>query len=100
MIVECIPQYPPHMATIQIVIDEPLLERLDHELKGKGKQRSAFVRAAIDHELRRVEHERLIEEDLLSYKEPDTEQELREAAAEAKLGARAWDDLALGGSAH
>jgi len=82
------------MATIQIVIDDPLLERLDRELEGRAKQRSAFVRTAIDHELRRVERDRLIEQDRLSYEEPDSEQEIREAAGEAVLGGRAWVDLA------
>lgn len=84
------------MATIQIVIDDPLLARLDRELEGKAKQRSAFVRSAIERELRRVERERLIEQDRRSYEAPDSEQELREAAGEAQLGARAWADLPPG----
>lgn len=84
------------MATIQIVIDDPLLERLDRELHGRAKQRSAFVRGAIERELRRLERERLIEQDLKSYETPDSEQESREAAAEAELGARAWADLPPG----
>ncbi|MCK6563499.1 MAG: ribbon-helix-helix protein, CopG family [Dehalococcoidia bacterium] len=43
------------MKTIQINIDEELLERLDRRLCGKAKARSAFVRAAIERELRRAE---------------------------------------------
>ena len=47
------------MATIQVVIDAPLLERLDRELQGRAKQRSAFVRAAIEAALlaRELEHD-------------------------------------------
>ncbi len=43
------------MKTIQITIDEDLLERLDRRLCGRSKARSAFVRAAIERELRRAE---------------------------------------------
>ena len=85
------------MPTIQIVIDDPLLERLNHALHGKAKQRSAFVRGAIERELRRVERERLINQDLRSYEAPDTEQERREAASEAQLSARTWADLPRAG---
>ncbi len=81
------------MATIQIVIDDPLLERLDHELRGRAKQRSAFVRSAIERELRRVEKQRLQELDRQAYAAPETEQERTERAGEAKLSARAWADL-------
>jgi hypothetical protein len=56
------------MATIQVVIDDPLLERLDRRLQGKGKQRSAFVRAAIEAALTRAEIEQDEEEWLESYR--------------------------------
>ena len=57
------------MATIQIVIDDPLLERLDRELEGRAKQRSAFVRAAIEAALCQAEVERNEEAWLRSYRE-------------------------------
>ncbi len=81
------------MATIQIVIDDPLLERLDRELHGRAKQRSAFVRGAIERELRRVEKQRLQELDRLAYEAPETQQERTERAGEAALSARGWADL-------
>lgn len=43
------------MKTIQVTIDEELLERLDRQLAGASKARSAFIRAAIERELRRAE---------------------------------------------
>jgi hypothetical protein len=69
LIVELTPQYTPHMATIQIVIDDPLLERLDCELEGKTRARSAFIRGAIEAALCQAEVERNEEEWLRSYRE-------------------------------
>jgi predicted transcriptional regulator len=39
--------------TIQVTIDEPLLDRLDDELSSTHQPRSAFIRNAIENELRR-----------------------------------------------
>jgi metal-responsive CopG/Arc/MetJ family transcriptional regulator len=71
------------MATIQVVMDDALLERLDRELRGvaKGRGRSALVREAIERELRRRERQRLDELDQLGYLEPPTDAERAEAAA-------------------
>ncbi len=43
------------MKTIQITIDEPLLRRLDGELNGSPRARSAFIRDAVHRELFRRE---------------------------------------------
>jgi len=43
------------MKTIQITIDEPLLDRLDQQVRCSGKARSAFIRTAIARELRRLQ---------------------------------------------
>ncbi len=42
------------MKTIQITIDEPLLKRLDCLLEKEHGARSAFIREAVDRELRRI----------------------------------------------
>ncbi|MFN0147948.1 MAG: ribbon-helix-helix domain-containing protein [Dehalococcoidia bacterium] len=43
------------MKTIQITIDEPLLERLDCLLEKQHAPRSAFIREAVERELHRLE---------------------------------------------
>lgn len=86
------------MATIQVVIDDALLERLDYELQGAVRRRSAFVRGALDRELRHRETMRLEEEHRRSYAEmPETEEEREEARAWSRLAAESlkefpWDE--------
>lgn len=69
------------MATIQVVIDDELLQRLDHQLRGRTNTRSAFVRSAIERELNRAEIARLEEEHRQAYLDvpvtPEEEAELR-----------------------
>jgi metal-responsive CopG/Arc/MetJ family transcriptional regulator len=43
------------MKTIQITIDEPLLERLDCLVEKEGVARSAFVREAVEQALLKIE---------------------------------------------
>ena len=80
------------MATIQVVIDDALLERLDRELTGRGKQRSAFVRASIEAALERVQLERDEEEWVASYqRQPVDKRELREWESVQDWG-DPWDE--------
>ena len=70
------------MATIQVVMDDDLLRRLDCELDGAARARSAFIRAAVDAELRRKHQVRLEEQDRRAYEDfPITDEERKEAAA-------------------
>ena len=55
------------MAVIQLVIDEELLGRLDQELRGTSKARSAFIRKAIEAALNRDRTTRLEEEQRCAY---------------------------------
>lgn len=55
------------MAVIQVVIDEELLDRLDQELRGASKARSAFIRKAIEAALDRDRTTRLEEEQRCAY---------------------------------
>lgn len=64
---DCTPHWNPQLKTIQITIDEDLLERLDRRLCGRSKARSAFVRAAIERELRRAEVAEMEEQWRASY---------------------------------
>jgi len=43
------------MKTIQVTMDEPLLERLDRLLACTGKARSAFIREAVEEALATIE---------------------------------------------
>jgi metal-responsive CopG/Arc/MetJ family transcriptional regulator len=81
------------MATIQIVIDGPLLERLDRELQGKSKQRSAFVRDAIDAALRRAETERDEEEWVESYRQQPVDRKELAAWEAVQDWGDPWDDI-------
>ncbi len=70
------------MATIQVVIEQELLEQLDQEIAGVPKARSAFIRKAIRAELKRTEIARLEEQHRQSYADmPESEQELAENSA-------------------
>jgi metal-responsive CopG/Arc/MetJ family transcriptional regulator len=42
------------MKTIQLTIDEPLLERVDCAAREQHSARSEFIRSAIERELRRI----------------------------------------------
>lgn len=65
------------MATIQVVIDDELLARLDRQLAGHQKKRSAFVRSAISEALQRAEDERDEREWEESYRrQPQDKEEL------------------------
>ena len=81
------------MATIQIVIDDELLGRLDCELEGVQRRRSAFVRAAIERELFHREERRLEEEHRRSYlEEPESDEERSDLRAWSRLSAEALAD--------
>lgn len=81
------------MATIQVVVDDALLERLDEELLGASRRRSALIRRAIERELRRLEKERLDEQDRIAYLAPETKDERSDHEASEGLGAEAWQDI-------
>ncbi len=81
------------MATIQLVIDDELLNRLDCELEGAQRKRSAFVRAAIERELFHREERRLEEEHRRSYlDDPETEDERAELRVWSRLSAETLAD--------
>jgi metal-responsive CopG/Arc/MetJ family transcriptional regulator len=70
------------MATIQVVVDDQLLARLDCELEGASRGRSAFIRQAVHEELKRRETSRLEEQHRRGYENvPVTDEERREMAA-------------------
>jgi len=65
------------MKTIQITIEDTLLEKLDEFLDGQSRARSAFIRDAIATTLRKKKHELLLEQDAEGYRlHPETEDEL------------------------
>ena len=59
--VDTYPHYNVDMKTIQITMDEKLLAQLDRTLKGRRRQRSAFIRESIAAQIRR-QHIQLLEE--------------------------------------
>jgi metal-responsive CopG/Arc/MetJ family transcriptional regulator len=64
------------MKTIQITIEDELLDKLDKFLNGQARARSAFIRASIEKELERARIRALDEQDRLGYLQtPITEDE-------------------------
>lgn len=81
------------MATIQVVIDDDLLRRLDCELQGAQRGRSALIRRAIEQELDRLQTQRLEEQHERSYREqPFTAAETEELRAWSHLSSRVLAD--------
>jgi metal-responsive CopG/Arc/MetJ family transcriptional regulator len=81
------------MATIQVVIDDELLRRLDCELQGAQRGRSAFVRAAIERELAERDTHRLEEEHRLSCaRRPETADDVAELESWSRLSAQSLAD--------
>ena len=67
------------MKTIQMTIDEPLLEQLDEEATRENMARSAFIRMALQRELRRRSQAELERQDAEAYRlQPQTAEELTE----------------------
>lgn len=81
-----------NVATIQVVIDDELLKRLDCELDGVQRARSAFVRRAIERELFAREEQRLEEAHRRAYLgAPQTDEERSELQVWARLSAAVLD---------
>jgi metal-responsive CopG/Arc/MetJ family transcriptional regulator len=55
------------MKTIQITIEDELLEKLDKFLNGQSRGRSAFIRGSIEKELERARIKALDEQDRRGY---------------------------------
>ena len=80
------------MATIQVVVDDKLLARLDCELNGAARGRSAFIRQALTEELKRRETLRLEEQHRRGYEQvPVGDKESQEMAA--WMSSQAFDAL-------
>ena len=60
------------MKTVQMTLDEPLLQIVDQLTKSSGETRSAFIRAALQAEIKRRQNEALEATHRASYLEtPD-----------------------------
>jgi hypothetical protein len=57
----------PHMATIQIIVDEPLLKAPDREAKRQKMNRSALIRDALREHLKRLRQRDFEERDRRGY---------------------------------
>ena len=55
------------MKTVQMTMDEMLLERVDSLVEQAGTTRSDFIREALRHEIKRRENERLEQEHRASF---------------------------------
>jgi hypothetical protein len=65
------------MKTIQITIEDTLLEELDQFLEGQARARSAFIRDSIATTLRKKKYDLDVERDVEGYRRhPQTEEEL------------------------
>jgi metal-responsive CopG/Arc/MetJ family transcriptional regulator len=75
------------MKTVQMTMDETLLERVDSLVERAGTTRSDFIREALRHEIKRRENERLEHEHQVSFeRDPQT-------ASETWMPSkRAWGD--------
>jgi metal-responsive CopG/Arc/MetJ family transcriptional regulator len=66
----------PHMKTVQMTMDETLLERVDALVNTLGLSRSDFIREALRREVKRLENERLEREHRQSFeRQPQTRAE-------------------------
>jgi metal-responsive CopG/Arc/MetJ family transcriptional regulator len=74
--------------TIQLVIDEPLLEAATQAARQRKQNRSALIREALRIHLRRLRHRSLIEQELRGY------ELIPDSAEDAKLweGVEAWPE--------
>ena len=74
------------MKTVQMTMPAPLLERLDRQAKAQEETRSAFIRAALKRELRRLEDAEHVRQFIENYEQmPETPEERAEAAAWASI---------------
>ena len=65
------------MKTIQITIEDELLEDLDDFLNGHSRSRSAFIRDSIEKHLKRKKLDRMIEQEAEAYRrQPQTQDEM------------------------
>jgi metal-responsive CopG/Arc/MetJ family transcriptional regulator len=79
------------MKTIQLTIDEPLLERVDCAAREQHSARSEFIRTALERELRRLREEEVGRQYEESYrKQPMTAEEIEELAEWQAI--QAWPD--------
>lgn len=70
------------MKTIQVPIDEPLLERIDCAAREQQTPRAEFIRAALERELRRLRDEEAARQYEEAYRKqpltPEEKEELKE----------------------
>jgi mRNA interferase MazF len=76
------------MKTVQMTMDEILLERVDSLVELAGTTRSDFIREALRHEIKRLENERLEQEHRTSF-----ERDPQNADESWMPSKRAWGDL-------
>jgi metal-responsive CopG/Arc/MetJ family transcriptional regulator len=73
--------------TVQMTMEQGLLERLDEMVRLVGSSRSDFIRIAVQHEIKRHENERLEREHRASFEnDPQSAEETWTPAT------RAWGD--------
>ena len=81
-------EYTPHMATIQVVIDEPLLRAADRAARRQKINRSSLMRSALREHLQRLRVREMEKADREGYdRHPE---DLREGALWDKVAA--WPD--------
>ena len=79
------------MKTIQITIGEKLLTQMDKALRGRRRQRSAFIRESVAAQLNRLRIQRLEEQHRQGYlRHPVQEGEFPDLAMQA--WPKDWDD--------
>lgn len=84
------------MKTIQITIQQKLLTQMDKALKGRRRQRSAFIRKSITAELNRLRVQRLEEQHRLGYlRHPVTKEEF-DIDSEVQVWPKDWEDDSIG----
>jgi metal-responsive CopG/Arc/MetJ family transcriptional regulator len=76
-------EYPPHMETVQIVLDEKLLRATDQAARRTRRNRSALVRDALREHLRRLAVRELEERDRSGYAKRATREEVSQWEEEA-----------------
>ncbi len=80
------------MRKIQITIDEKLLAEMDRALKGRLRQRSAFIRESIAAELKRQRIRQLEEKEIEAYRQYPVQPDEFEVDPDQLVWPEDWED--------
>lgn len=80
------------MNPVQIVIDKPLLQKVDRVAKKHAQSRSEFIREALRQALKRLEYLDAVEEERRAYQRVPTTKDELALARTNKTSALAGDD--------